>query len=203
MTRIRFLASSLTLLGGVLFVYGCNIDALTQPCYGTQHYDETRDYGQTGWKTANGIDGSWHLVSVDGRPLPYQVPFSSFNPGGVIVAKGAGLQLDTELRSWNDDCSALRGERGIATASYRYSAGGVDKPKGIASGTFDADHETNTAILGAAGKTQTVTLTRDASGRVIRITAANIAVKKWGAELTFTLVFERGTDFGVLNVSPP
>ena len=195
MARIRYIASAFATLTGVLLLSACNIEAAVAPCYSQQNWGESSfGINEGKWFKANGIDGNWHLMSVDGKPLPYSVPFSSLNPKGVIVATGGGIRFDTEDRGWDDDCKRLHSERGTAVATYDYTEGGVIRPRGLAAGTFNADHDNNTAVLGAVGKTQNVTLTRDQGGAVIRITATDIPVKKWGVELTFTLVFERTPD---------
>jgi len=206
MTRNRYIASAFAVMTGISLLAACdNLEALTAPCYSDQNYGDDQRYGPTGWKTANGIHGAWHLVSVNGNALPYQIPFSQFSPGGVIIAKGGGITFRTDVRGWDDDCSRLHSERGTATATVRYSQAGVDKPQGLASGAFYADHDNNSAILTTvdATKSQNVTLTRDPTGEVIRITATDIPVKKWGLETTFTLVFEPGYDYGYPAVVPP
>ena len=192
MPRFRWFAVGTACLAIIPLLTACI--PLTEPCYGKGQYvpDGT---------TSSEIGGHWALKSVDGNALPFTIPLSGqFNPGGAIRAYGGGLRLDTSDRYYDNDCS-IRAEKGAATASYRYEEGGQIKPRGTYGGTFDFDRKQNTITLGAGGRASTGTVTRDATGNPIRITI-NAPVKKWGASLTFTLVFERTTDFAKTSIAP-
>lgn len=177
-----------TLLGSIAFVsslVGCNLDELIEPCYAGGQSPSDVPY--------NGVAGSWHLVTVDNKPLPYTIPFSGLTPLGVIVAKSGDLRFGVSQRGFADDCRSLRGEKGTAYATYSYTQRGAAVPEGSFAGGFNADYDANEILLTAGDSSRTAHVTGwDAAGRPDEITAIT-PIKKWSLELTFVLVFRRGS----------
>ena len=182
---IRSISTFVSSIAVASLLAGCNLDEWIEPCYAGGQSAES--------VPLNGVAGSWHLVTVDNRPLPYSIPFSNLTPLGQIVAKSGDLRFATSQRGFADDCKSLRGEKGTVFASYSYTQRGANAPAGTFAGGFNADYDANEILLTAGDSSRTAHVTGwDEAGRPNEITAIT-PIKKWSLELTFVLVFRRGS----------
>jgi hypothetical protein len=158
----------------VLATGGC--DAF-DPCPETEG---TEDAGQ--------LDGTWDLQTINGNPIPA----GGYNPVPLLndyYLLGGELIFETHDAHKGVTCADLVTTRGMVLANYRFRNAGnntVDFDWEI--GSFFRDHFDGTTMLHGGGKSLGVTIApkAPAGGRTL---TGSVRVRKFGLELSFTLVF--------------